>query len=68
MLFISTIVALEPNNVVSIKVMLLKGSLGYRDSLNYLNNSHNFLLLLYFSLKTFLKFNMLIDQVKINKN
>lgn len=43
LLFISTIVALKPNNVVNIKVMLLKGSLGYRNILNYLNNSHNFL-------------------------
>ena len=43
MLFISTIGALEPNNILNIKIILLKGSLGYKDRLTYLNNSHNFL-------------------------
>ena len=63
---ISTTVALEPNNVVNTK-SLLKDSLGYKDILSYLNDSHNFLFLLYFSLKNFIKCNMLMDQVKRNE-
>lgn len=43
LLFISPIIALEPNNAVNIKIIFLKGSLGYKNNLTHLNNSQNFL-------------------------